>query len=45
MATERQDFARKLRRQSTKPEDVLWKLLRGGRLDGLKFRRQVPLLA
>ncbi len=45
MATERQDFARKLRRQSTKPEDILWGLLRGGRLDGLKFRRQVPLLS
>jgi very-short-patch-repair endonuclease len=45
MATERQDFARKLRRHSTKPEDILWDLLRAGRLDGLKFRRQVPLLA
>jgi very-short-patch-repair endonuclease len=44
MATERQDFARKLRRQSTKPEDILWDLLRARRLDGLKFQRQVPLL-
>ncbi|AMJ61205.1 endonuclease domain-containing protein [Bosea sp. PAMC 26642] len=44
MATERQDFARKLRRQSTKPEDILWSLLRAHRLDGLKFQRQVPLL-
>ncbi|PZU83864.1 MAG: endonuclease [Chelatococcus sp.] len=44
MATERQDFARKLRRQSTKPEDILWSLLRARRLDGLKFQRQVPLL-
>ncbi len=44
MATERQDFARKLRRQSTAPEDILWSLLRAHRLDGLKFRRQVPLL-
>ncbi|WP_291823256.1 DUF559 domain-containing protein [Bosea sp. (in: a-proteobacteria)] len=44
MATERQDFARKLRRQSTTPEDILWSLLRAHRLDGLKFRRQVPLL-
>jgi very-short-patch-repair endonuclease len=44
MATERQDFARKLRRQSTNPEDILWSLLRAHRLDGLKFRRQVPLL-
>ncbi len=44
MATERQDFARKLRRQSTAPEDILWSLLRAHRLDGLKFQRQVPLL-
>jgi very-short-patch-repair endonuclease len=44
MATERQHFARKLRRQSTTPEDILWSLLRAHRLDGLKFRRQVPLL-
>ncbi len=39
MATERQTFARKLRRQSTTPEDILWSLLRAHRLDGLKFRR------
>jgi len=44
VATERQDFARKLRRQSTTPEDILWSLLRAHRLDGLKFKRQVPLL-
>jgi very-short-patch-repair endonuclease len=44
MATERQDFARKLRRQSTTPEYILWSLIRAHRLDGLKFRRQVPLL-
>ncbi|KPF68861.1 hypothetical protein IP69_11255 [Bosea sp. AAP35] len=44
MATERQTFARKLRRQSTTPEDILWSLLRAHRLDGLKFQRQVPLL-
>ena len=44
MATERQTFARKLRRQSTTPEDIVWSLLRAHRLDGLKFRRQVPLL-
>ncbi len=44
MAKERQDVARKLRRQSTKPEDIFWSLLRAHRLDGLKFRRQVPLL-
>ncbi len=44
MATERQNFARKLRRQSTNPEDILWNILRAHRLDGLKFQRQVPLL-
>ncbi|MFW5682043.1 MAG: endonuclease domain-containing protein [Phycisphaeraceae bacterium] len=35
--------ARRLRRESTPPERVLWGLLRGRRLDGLKFRRQVPV--
>ncbi len=45
MASEQQDFARQLRRQSTKPEDILWELVRNRRLEGLKFRRQAPLLA
>ncbi len=45
MTTEQRRFARQLRRQSTKPEDVLWSLLRANRLDGLKSRRQVPLLS
>jgi very-short-patch-repair endonuclease len=44
MTTEQRRFARQLRRQSTKPEDVLWSLLRASRLEGLKFLRQVPLL-
>ncbi|MDX3809556.1 endonuclease domain-containing protein [Bosea thiooxidans] len=44
MTTEQRQFARKLRQQSTKPEDILWSLLRNRQLDGLKFRRQVPLL-
>jgi very-short-patch-repair endonuclease len=44
MTTEQRGFARELRARATKPEDVLWSLLRGRRLDGLKFRRQVPLL-
>ena len=44
MVSEQQSFARKLRRQATKPEDILWSLLRNRQLDGLKFRRQVPLL-
>lgn len=36
-------FARAMRRQPTEAEDRLWHDLRGRRLDGLKFRRQVPL--
>ena len=33
-------FARQLRRQMTLPEVVLWQVLRGRRLEDLKFRRQ-----
>lgn len=36
-------FAKALRRNSTGIEKILWDLLRDRRLDGLKFRRQVPL--
>lgn len=35
--------ARRLRRDSTGPEEILWRELRGSRLDGLKFRRQTPI--
>ena len=35
--------ARKLRRDSTDAERKLWFALRGGRLEGWKFRRQVPI--
>jgi very-short-patch-repair endonuclease len=35
--------ARALRRRATLAERTLWKLLRDRRLDGLKFRRQVPI--
>jgi very-short-patch-repair endonuclease len=35
--------ARALRRSSTATERRLWGLLRAKRLDGLKFRRQVPI--
>ena len=34
------EFARGLRQRETPAEKALWKALRGGRLDGLKFRRQ-----
>jgi very-short-patch-repair endonuclease len=36
-------FARALRREMTLPEVVLWQVLRGRRLQGLKFRRQHAL--
>ncbi len=35
--------ARAMRREPTLAERKLWSLLRGGRVSGLKFRRQVPL--
>jgi very-short-patch-repair endonuclease len=34
--------ARGLRRRQTRAEAALWQLLRGRRLDGLRFRRQHP---
>jgi len=44
MTTEQRSFARSLRRRSTPAEEVACDLLRNRRLDGLRFRRQVPLL-
>ncbi len=35
--------ARELRRNQTQPEQILWRMLRGSRLAGLKFRRQHPI--
>ena len=35
--------ARRLRRNATIPERMLWNRLRGGALAGLKFRRQQPI--
>ena len=35
--------ARRLRRQSSIPERVLWSMLRNHKLAGLKFRRQHPI--
>jgi very-short-patch-repair endonuclease len=35
--------ARRLRKEMTIPERLLWGELRGGRLIGLKFRRQHPI--
>jgi very-short-patch-repair endonuclease len=36
-------FARTMRADSTKAENVLWQALRNKQLEGLKFKRQVPL--
>ena len=36
-------FAKSLRTDSTDAERRLWSVLRAGQLDGLKFKRQVPL--
>src|SRR5690349_20479409 len=37
---ESREVARRLRRDSTRPEQRLWSMLRNRRLGGLKFRRQ-----
>jgi very-short-patch-repair endonuclease len=36
-------FARAMRDDSTKAENMLWQQLRNRQMDGHKFRRQVPL--
>jgi len=36
-------IARRLRAHATTSEDILWQQIRDRRLDGLKFRRQVPI--
>ncbi|TGT35611.1 endonuclease domain-containing protein [Mesorhizobium sp. M8A.F.Ca.ET.165.01.1.1] len=38
----KRNFARSLRRTMTEAEGRLWQELRDRRLDGIKFRRQVP---
>ena len=43
MVTEPHAFARRLRKSSTHSEHVLWERLRGSRLKGAKFKRQVPI--
>jgi very-short-patch-repair endonuclease len=37
------DRARELREKATPPEQLLWSILRGRRLGGLKLRRQEPI--
>ena len=36
-------FSRRLRQDAPSTENLLWRLLRDRRLDGLKFRRQHPI--
>ncbi|MDQ6436163.1 DUF559 domain-containing protein [Mesorhizobium sp. LHD-90] len=36
-------FARAMRADATKAENILWQALRNKQLEGLKFKRQVPL--
>ena len=36
-------FARRMRADATKAENRLWQALRNKQLEGLKFKRQVPL--
>jgi very-short-patch-repair endonuclease len=36
-------FARRMRADATKAENVLWQALRGSQLERLKFKRQVPI--
>ena len=42
LVSEPHAFARRLRKSSTRPEDILWGRLRGSRFHGAKFKRQVP---
>jgi very-short-patch-repair endonuclease len=43
MTTRRTGLARGLRKRSTSTEEFLWEQLRNRRLDGRKFRRQMPV--
>src|SRR5690349_20182182 len=40
---ETRNYARQLRRRLSLPEGLLWRALRGRKLDGLHFRRQHPI--
>ncbi|MBP7704285.1 MAG: DUF559 domain-containing protein [Caulobacter sp.] len=40
---DRIENARRLRQEQTDAERKLWSILRGRKLDGFKFRRQVPI--
>ena len=40
----KRSFARQSRRAATQAEELVWNMVRNRRLEGLKFRRQVPLM-
>jgi very-short-patch-repair endonuclease len=40
---QKRNTARALRRNATEAEKIIWRLLRDRRLDGVKFRRQIPI--
>ncbi|MGH8453586.1 MAG: endonuclease domain-containing protein, partial [Nevskiales bacterium] len=44
ISPDRTAIARRLRRDSTFPERLLWSRIRGSQLAGLKFRRQQVLM-
>jgi len=37
------EIAREFRKEPTEGEKILWRVLRGKKLDGIKFRRQQPV--
>ena len=37
------DFAQSLRRRLSLPEGLLWRAIKAGKADGLKFRKQHPI--
>jgi very-short-patch-repair endonuclease len=43
VSTQQRSRAKSLRRTMTRPETLLWRYLKAGHLDGLSFRRQVPM--
>ncbi len=40
---DQREFSKLRRRNQTRAEELLWRELRANRIDGLKFRRQVPM--
>jgi very-short-patch-repair endonuclease len=36
-------IARQFRKESTRSESILWQVIRGRKLDGVKFRREQPI--